>query len=160
MRDTISVQRIEKLHPSVRAIFKAFIEDCEALDANTTLRITQGLRTFAEQEALYNQGRNGNAGKIVTNAKAGQSFHNYGLAIDLVELDDNKNEMADWHFDMATLKPIADKYGIVWGGDFRSIKDKPHFEYTFGHTWQQLLQLKNSGAIDAEGYVILPNTLV
>lgn len=155
MRDSVSVARLAKLHPLVRDTFKAFIEDCEALNPDTTLRITQGLRTFDEQQALYNQGRNGNPGKIVTNASAGQSYHNYGLAIDLVELDGAKNEIADWKFDMGTLKPIADKYGIVWGGNFKSIKDKPHFEKTFGFNWKQLLELRNKGAVDADGYVII-----
>ena len=95
MKDPISVKRLDKLHPKVRDTFKAFIEECEALHPDTTLRITQGLRTFPEQQALYDQGRNGKPGKIVTNAKPGQSYHNWGLAIDLVELDGAKNEGND-----------------------------------------------------------------
>lgn len=155
MKDSVSVARLEKLHPLVRGIFKAFIEECESVNPDTTLRITQGLRTFEEQQALYDQGRNGKPGKIVTNAKAGQSFHNYGLAIDLVELDGAKNEIADWSFDMGTLNDIAAKHGIVWGGNFKSIKDKPHFEKTFGFSWQQLLEIRNKGGVDADGYVLI-----
>jgi peptidoglycan L-alanyl-D-glutamate endopeptidase CwlK len=154
MKDSVSVARLAKLHPLVRNTFKSFIEECEALSPDTTLRITQGLRTFPEQQALYDQGR-GKPGKIVTNARAGQSYHNYGLAIDLVELDGEKNEIADWKFDMGTLQDIAKKYGIVWGGNFKSIKDKPHFEKTFGFSWQQLLELHNKGGVDADGYVLI-----
>ena len=44
--------------------------------------------------------------------------------------------------------------GYVWGGDFRSIVDRPHFEKTFGHTWQQLLAIKQSGKTE-NGYVII-----
>jgi len=150
MRDKLSEQRLQKLHPKVRATFKAFIEDCEGLDTNTVLRITAGLRTDKEQDALYAQGRT-TPGPKVTNAKAGQSYHNYGLAIDLVELDGEKNEIADWKFDMATLKPIADRHGIVWGGTFRSIKDKPHFQIDLGYTVSQL----RDTAKDAHGYPLL-----
>lgn len=154
MKDKKSEERINKLHPLVRTTFKKFIEDCETLSEETTLRITQGLRTFEEQRNLYNQGRI-SEGKIVTNAKAGQSFHNYGLAIDLVELDGEHNEIADWKFDMGTLKIIADKYDIIWGGQFRSIKDPPHFEISFGYTWQELLKLYNDKKVDTEGYVLI-----
>lgn len=150
MRDfEVSNPRLQKLHPKVRATFLAFIEDVEAHNSETTLRIMQGLRTFAEQDAL--------AAKVpkVTNAKGGQSLHNYGLAIDLVEMDGVKNEICDWKFDMATLKTIADKHGIEWGGSWRTFKDYPHFQITFGYTWQQLKALHDAGKVDNEGYVII-----
>lgn len=87
MKDQISIDRIKKLHPEAISLFQRFIEEAEDT-LNITLRITQGLRTFEEQNALYAQGRT-KPGSKVTNAKAGQSFHNYGQAIDLVELKGN-----------------------------------------------------------------------
>lgn len=134
MRDKISEKRIEQLHPKVRAIFKAFIEEAEE-SLNVTLRIVQGLRTIAEQNALYAQGRT-KPGQKVTNAKGGSSYHNYGLAIDLVEM---KNGEANWNFKYELLIPFAKKYNLVWGGTFKSIVDKPHFELTFGYKWPALL---------------------
>ena len=155
MRDqAISGPRLAKLHPKARAVFQAFIEDVEAHDSETCMRIMQGLRTFPEQQALYAQGRTA-TGAIVTNSQAGQSYHNYGLAIDLVEMDGANNNVCDWKFDMATIAAIAKKHGLTWGGDFKSIKDKPHFEVSFGYSWQQLKALHDAGKVDKDGYVII-----
>ena len=102
MRDNISIQRVDLLHPKAKANFRKFIEDAESI-LNIKLRVTQGLRTFPEQQALYNQGRT-SPGKKVTNAKPGQSYHNYGLAIDVVRMDGDK---PDWGYDLSKLVPMA-----------------------------------------------------
>lgn len=154
MRDTLSIERLQKLHPKVREVFKAFIEEAEKLNINTTLRIMQGLRTFAEQDVIYQQGRT-KPGAIVTMAKPGYSYHNYGLAVDLCELDGQRNNVVDWKFNMGLLKGIAQKHGITWGGDFKTIKDKPHFEISFGYSVEQLLAMRNSGKVDKDGYVLI-----
>ena len=133
MRDKISEGRLNELHPAVRQIFKTFIETCEE-KLNITLRIAQGFRSIAYQDGLYAQGRT-KPGKVVTNAKGGSSFHNYGLAIDLVQMKGND---VDWNFDYSKLISFM-PVGMVWGGNFKSIKDKPHFEMTFGSTWRTLL---------------------
>jgi hypothetical protein len=117
----------------------AFIEDCES-GLGIVLRVTQGLRTFAQQEALYEQGRE-NLGHIVTNAKPGQSGHNYGISIDLVQMI---NGVANWNYDMARLLPYAEKYNIEWGGNWKTITDKPHWQNFYGYTWQQLLEKYNA----------------
>lgn len=155
MRDElISGPRLRKLHPKAIEKFRAFIEDVEAHNSETTLRIMQGYRTFPEQQSLYNQGRT-TPGNIVTNAKAGMSYHNYGLAIDLVEMDGTKNEVCDWTFDMGTLQAIATKHGLTWGGTFKSIKDRPHFELSLGHSVADLLALHTAGKVDTNGYVLI-----
>lgn len=142
MKDPISIKRVAELHPKVRDDFSNFITDAENA-LNITIRVSQGLRTFEEQEILYEQGRT-KPGKIVTKAKPGQSYHQYGLAVDLVEMVGNG---LDWGYDMAKLVPFADKYGIKWGGskDFikAGIEDKPHFEKTFGLNWRLLLARYN-----------------
>lgn len=56
------------------------------------LRVAQATRTIAQQNALYAQGRTA-PGRIVTNAKGGESYHNYGLAIDVIEI---KNGKTNW----------------------------------------------------------------
>lgn len=146
MKDKISIDRINKLHPKVRSAFKMFVESAEA-ELNITLRVTYGLRTIAEQNALYAQGRT-TAGKIVTNAKGGQSYHNYGLAIDVVEM---KGNVPNWSFDFALLKPIAARYDIAWGGDWKSIVDKPHFEKTLGYKTSELINITR----DKYGYPLI-----
>lgn len=86
-------------------------------------------RFNAEQDQLYAQGRT-TKGKIVTNAKAGQSKHNSlpSKAIDIGFITVNKQ--LSW--DGKLFKKYADiikTKGIKWGGDFQSIKgDAPHYE--------------------------------
>ena len=88
MRDTISLERCQKLHPLVSQEAIDCIEAAEAtFPGNIKIRVVQGLRTIEEQNALYNQRPR------VTKAKGGQSYHNYGLAIDFCLLyDKDKTE--------------------------------------------------------------------
>ncbi|WP_313637820.1 M15 family metallopeptidase [Paenibacillus sp.] len=139
-----SRKRLTNLHPVVRSAATALIERCYKL--NIPILITQGLRTIAEQDALYAQGRT-KPGAIVTNARGGYSYHNYGLAVDFALLlpngssvswdmrrDDNNNRIADWQEVVKEAKAL----GFEWGGDWTSFKDYPHFQITFGLTLTQL----------------------
>jgi len=75
--DSGSYEKIMGLHPMIRYEILHLIKKC--IDSNVNIRVVQGYRTFAEQEALYAQGRS-KPGPIVTNARGGWSNHNYGLA--------------------------------------------------------------------------------
>ncbi|WP_440960530.1 M15 family metallopeptidase [Paenibacillus nitricinens] len=139
-----SAARISELQPVVKAATIALIERCYVRGVNIV--ITQGLRTIAEQNALYAQGRT-KPGKIVTNAKGGTSYHNYGLAIDFalllpdgkqVSWDFNRDGDGDKVADWTEVVQEAKALGFKWGGDFVSIKDAPHFQMTFGLTISQL----------------------
>ena len=159
MNDKYTNERISGLHPKCIETFTNFIDECET-QFKITLRIVQGFRSFAEQDALYAQGRT-TTGKIVTQAKGGESYHCYGMAIDLAEV------MADgqinWNFDYSMLVPIANKYGLTWGGSFVTFRDKPHFEMSFGHGpagWRYFLNLHNFGQVDTNGFVVIPETIV
>ena len=169
MRDAVSVPRVALLHPKVREEVTALIDKIEAgFPPNVKVRIVQGLRTKDEQDALYAQGRT-KPGHIVTNAKFGQSFHCFGLAIDFAIMYDKDNngsfEALSWDtnydFDKDGVKDwmkVVNAFkakGWVWGGDFKSIQDDPHLERTFGYTWRQLLNKWNMGEIDRFGYVVL-----
>ena len=108
--DTPTKNRIAKLHPSVRNEVTTIIQECyKALTGRATVRVTQGLRTFAEQDALYQQGRT-KPGKKVTNAKAGQSIHNYGFAVDIVLIIDRKTASWGVEIDSITNRLIEIKY--------------------------------------------------
>jgi len=140
MRDAISIPRIAKLHPKVREEVTRLIDLAEAnLPANQAIRVVQGLRTIAEQDALYAQGRT-TPGKIVTKAKGGSSYHNYGLAVDLaiiIDKDGNGTyETLSWDTNMAVVKVFEDA-GWEWGGRWKFL-DKPHFQKTFGYSVKQL----------------------
>ncbi|MCY1491373.1 Peptidoglycan L-alanyl-D-glutamate endopeptidase CwlK precursor [compost metagenome] len=157
--DKYTKQRIAQLHPSVREEVTKIIEECDsALTARAKVRITQGLRTFEEQDILYAQGRT-NPGKKVTNAKGGQSIHNYGFAVDICLIIDGKtaswdtakdwdnDKIADWY---ECVKIFA-KHGWEWGGNWKTFKDMPHFDKRNFNSWKKLSKLKK----DKNGYVIL-----
>jgi peptidoglycan L-alanyl-D-glutamate endopeptidase CwlK len=163
-KDKVTLERIKLLHPSIRAeVSKMYDEFCAALSGRALCRFAYTLRTIAEQDALYAQGRPN--GKKVTNAKGGQSYHNYGLAFDIVLLvDKDKNgtfESASWETnvdfdgdgkaDWQEVVQIAKSYGWTWGGDWK-FTDMPHFEKTFGYSVKELESRVKNG-------IIIPNTL-
>lgn len=170
--DKITSERIQKLHPFVRDEVKQIIKECdEALTGRAKVRITQGLRSFEEQEKLYAIGRI-TSGKKVTNAKAGQSIHNYGLAVDICLMIDGKiaswdtakdwdnDKVADWY---ECVKIFA-KYGWDWGGNWKTFKDLPHFEKKaipskkrlVKTSWRTLLKMPR----DQHNYVIFNSLLL
>jgi peptidoglycan L-alanyl-D-glutamate endopeptidase CwlK len=100
------------------------------LAASTYLLVVSGLRTAAEQNALYAQGRAA-PGHVVTNAKAGQSMHNYGLAVDVVPYLSGPAGALNWQASTeqfeAMVAAMKDQ-GLIWGGDWVSLKDYDHFQ--------------------------------
>ena len=146
MIEQISLNRINLLHPKIREEVKKIIEECNSkLTQHSQVRIVQGYRTFPEQHALFLKRPK------VTNADAGQSYHNYGLAIDFCLLIDNKEISWDLNKDFdkdnvpdwSEVRDIFKKYGYEWGGNWKSIKDYPHFQKTFGYSEKQLLNKYN-----------------
>jgi peptidoglycan L-alanyl-D-glutamate endopeptidase CwlK len=97
------------------------------LAANTDVRIISGTRTFAEQNALFRQGRFGNPGPIVTNARGGQSWHNFCVAWD-IGLFRNGEYIKDGGPYVPLGKP-GKVDGVEWGGDWTTFKDVPHFQF-------------------------------
>lgn len=165
-KDDITLERIKLLHPLLRdEATMIYYEICEALTGSALCRFAYTIRTFAEQEKLYSLGRT-LPGKIVTQAKAGHSYHNYGLAIDIVLLQDkDKNgsyETANWdqktdfdgdqRSDWMEVVNIFKQYGWEWGGDW-GFKDAPHFQKTFGVSVRDLLHKYNTKGVDANNYV-------
>jgi len=112
------------LVPLVDRLSKAFIEACKA--QGEEIKITEGFRSFERQNELYAQGRT-KPGKVVTNAKGGQSQHQYGVAFDVIFV---KN---DYLGDFDKIGKIGESLGLEWGGKFNSITDRPHFQVTLGY---------------------------
>lgn len=158
MRHKKSEDRVNFLHPKVKNEVKELIEKAEiGLPKRLAVAVPQGLRTIDEQNVLYAQGRT-KAGPIVTNAKGGSSYHNYGLAFDFcividkngdgtydetswdIKKDNDRDGTADW---LEVVK-IFEEAGWEWGGKWSSIKDYPHLQKTFGHSWQWLLKKYNN----------------
>lgn len=168
MQDQITLERIKLLHPALRnEVMHIYEEICNALTANVMCRFTHTLRTFAEQDALYAKGRT-KPGPKVTNARSGSSWHNYGMAIDIVLLVDKNNdgvfESVSWDVkadfdkdgkaDWMEIVQIFKEYGWEWGGDWR-FYDAPHFQKTFGYSVRHLLNLHKKEKVDKNGFVIL-----
>jgi peptidoglycan LD-endopeptidase CwlK len=97
----------------------------------TYLLVVSGLRTAAEQNALYAQGRNGAPGHIVTNARAGYSMHNYGLAVDVVPYLSGKLGQLNWDSNTPQFRAMVaalEAQGLVWGGEWKTFPDPDHFQ--------------------------------
>lgn len=156
-------EKIASLHPELRPKAEQLITQCSKIGIQ--LLITEGFRSFERQQELYDQPTDGKdndgdgqvdeADEKVTNAKPGQGFHNYALALDVVPVVNGK---PNWNVSKGTWEAIGktgEALGLEWGGRWRSPIDKPHFQYPRGHSYKYLLDLKNSGKVDEEGYVIL-----
>jgi hypothetical protein len=120
-----SEKRLRQLHPALVAALRAVVADLAS--QGITVEIVQGLRTFAEQDALYAQGRSV-PGPVVTQARGGESNHNYGLAADLCPFADGR---AQWNAPIevwAAIGAAAVRHGLSWGGNWKKFLDKPHVE--------------------------------
>ena len=160
MKDQITLERIKLIHPKLRnEVLEIYDEISEALSGSAMCRFSYTLRTFAEQNALYAQGRT-KPGKIVTNAKGGLSYHNYGMAIDIVLIingkeaswNDKKDFDGDGKADWMEIVNIFKQFGWEWGGDWK-FRDAPHFQKSLGYSVRKLLSLHQSGMVDKYGYV-------
>ena len=141
---------IARLHPQVGGLIRKFINDVYTKH-QVQLVIVQDYRTYAQQDALYAKGRTA-SGNIVTNAKGGQSNHNFALAVDVFPLWDDGQLHMDGKSDAKNIKilkkiaPVGKSIGLEWGGDWKSIIDNPHFQLKTGKTMSQLRQLtKDAG---------------
>lgn len=140
---------VQKMHPKLRQKFADFFSDVEKKTGYTIVG-TSGLRDSDEQASLSSQNSN--------NAQAGYSDHEYGFAIDVNVIDKLGNVVlrkasskADWI--KSGVVDIAKKHGFKWGGDFANYHDPVHFYNDFGIPAHQMLELKNAGKVDKEGYL-------
>jgi peptidoglycan LD-endopeptidase CwlK len=136
-----SRNRLKKVHPElakrVTALTRALARK------GHTVEVVQGLRTFAEQDALYAQGRT-KPGQIVTNAKGGQSNHNFGLAVDLCPFVGGRPQWND-NAGFIRIGAEAAKLKLEWGGDWKKFIDKPHVQLPGLTTAQCLKHFKKGG---------------
>jgi peptidoglycan L-alanyl-D-glutamate endopeptidase CwlK len=125
----VASRRIEDLDPRVQDGAKAILRAWA--DKGLDVLVTATFRSMEEQDRLYRQGRDGHPGPRVTNAKAGQSLHNHGRAMDVVPLVNGKAlwdaESPLWRI-MYQVARQADPR-ISWGGNWSGFKDWPHYEW-------------------------------
>lgn len=120
----INSRKLSDLTPEVQALANKFLELCRIRGIGVLITCT--LRDNEYQDYLYAQGRT-RAGARVTNAKGGESSHNFGVAFDFVPLTDGK---PDWN-DLSkfrTVGKIAEEVGLEWGGRWVTLTDMPHVQ--------------------------------
>jgi len=142
-------RKIEDLHPTAQVKFNAWLKDCD--DAGIDVLVYCTFRSSAEQDNEYKIGRTVKGlgvtkvnpmGRTTTNAKGGESFHQYRVAIDCVPLQNGK---ALWNGDLPStphddklyeqMAKLGAKHGIEWSGNWKGkLKEKAHFQYTEGLT--------------------------
>ena len=130
----INSRSLNDLQEPVRKRVNAFIRAAKAQGID--LLVTSTYRDFESQDALYAQGRTA-PGKIITNAKAGESFHNYRCAVDVVPMICGKccwDDAALW----SKIGQLGKDAGLEWAGDWKTFKENPHFQYTGGLSLEQL----------------------
>ena len=138
--DSRSELQIATLQPRAQENARIFLRNLK--DAGIEARIISGTRTYAQQELLYRKGRFGNNDPKVTNARGGQSNHNFGIAWD-IGIFRNGIYLPE--------SPLYDKAGSVqtdgveWGGNWKTFKDRPHYQLTTGLTSSQVQVLFESG---------------
>lgn len=111
------------LHPIVCAKAEAFLELCSV--GQTPVLVYFTYRSIEEQDELYRQGRRGVPGeRIVTNAKGGESAHNFRAAFDCIPLVDGQpwweprqGQKEQWEETWAKIGKCAEKVGLDWYGD-------------------------------------------
>jgi peptidoglycan L-alanyl-D-glutamate endopeptidase CwlK len=137
----INSRSLDELIPEARQRVDKFIALCK--ENGIDLLVTSTYRDMESQTALYDQGRT-TEGKIVTNARAGESFHNYRCAVDVVPLVNGKPEWDGSSPVWAKVGALGKEAGLEWAGEWHSFKELAHFQYTGGLT---IAQLKAGNAI-------------
>ena len=127
MIDDISHERLRNVNPRLATAIRQMAE--MLAQENIFFRVTQGLRPWSIQDSLFAQGRT-LAGEIITHARGGESWHNFGMAVDLaVERDGG----IDWNADHPAWKrmiQVGEMLGLYSGSHFRTFPDNPHFQMT------------------------------
>ena len=136
------------LKPKVKMLAEQLVTACKA--AGITIIVTQTLRTIAEQDALFAQGRT-KPGPIVTKAKGGFSLHNYGVAFDIVPVVNGKTDYSN-ATTFACVGEIGQRLGLEWGGAWATFPDKPHFQFLAGYTLADFQNKK----IDEQKFALAP----
>lgn len=132
----INSRDISALNPNVARLCRLFIDKCK--EQNIDVIITSTYRDTESQDALYAQGRT-TAGAKVTNAKGGQSLHNFKVAFDFCPIINGKAQWTDVKT-FTKCGEIAESLGLEWAGRWLRFKELAHCQLTGGLTLEQLRQ--------------------
>jgi peptidoglycan L-alanyl-D-glutamate endopeptidase CwlK len=120
--DARSERHLRTLLPAAQNAARQFLRRLR--DAGVDARIVSGTRSYAEQDALYRIGRFGDRRPVVTNARGGESRHNFGIAWDIGIFQSGNYLSREAPYEAAArLRPD----GVEWGGTCETFRDAPHF---------------------------------
>ena len=128
--DERSEQNIATLLPAAQRVARAWLRLAVPAAAKDgfAVKIICGTRTYAEQDALYAQGRT-KSGAKVTNAKGGFSLHNFGLAFDFgLFSPSGKTYFGNSKFYGVLGKLAVGMPQTTWGGTWKNPEDEPHIQ--------------------------------
>jgi peptidoglycan L-alanyl-D-glutamate endopeptidase CwlK len=137
----INSRDLALLHPPVLERVQRFLDTCK--QNGVDLLVTSTYRDFESQAALYAQGRT-TPGHIVTNAKPGESFHNWHCAVDVVPIVNGKCVWDATDPLWAKVGALGKASGLDWAGGWTTFKETAHFQYTGGLT---IADLKNGKVV-------------
>jgi peptidoglycan LD-endopeptidase CwlK len=135
----INSRNLNQLHPAVAARAARLLRIAKENGVN--LLVTSTLRDHESQDALYAQGRTV-SGNRVTNARGGDSFHNYGLAFDVVPIRFGKpvwgtsgEDAKLWEY----VGQLGELVGLQWAGRWQGgLREMAHFQDSGGLNIAQL----------------------
>jgi hypothetical protein len=123
-RGSISmINDLESLHPYFRDRVLELIRICKS--KGIELALVETYRTPTKQMEYRKMGRR------YTRSTAGQSKHQYGLAVDVVPVIDSIPQWKNMRL-WRKIGPIGERLGLRWGGRWRRLFDPCHFEWTGG----------------------------
>ena len=138
----IDSRKLDDLHSAVRGRVISFLVHYHA-ETGLDILWASTYRDIEMQNSLYARGRT-TPGHIVTNAKGGQSAHNYRLAADGYPLVGGKPLFSTHGTDgkllneWAVYGKLAVEHGLEWAGNWHSFVEYPHVQYLGGFTLAQL----------------------
>ncbi|MBI5894757.1 MAG: M15 family metallopeptidase [Desulfobacterales bacterium] len=121
--DARSEKNIATLLAEVQPLARALVQ--KAALSGIRIKVISGLRTYAEQDALYAQGRT-QPGPKVTGARGGYSNHNFGIAFDIGVFEGNQYLGESPKYKAVGV--LGMDLGLEWGGNWKTIVDQPHFQ--------------------------------
>lgn len=143
----IDSRDINDLHPAVKRGALKLLDNLKQKGFIPLIYSTY--RDNEKQNELYSHGRT-KSGSKVTNAKGGQSMHNYKLAFDIV----NKSTSGIANFNdnkfYEELKNQCSILGFTWGGNWLGFTDKPHVQFTAGATDGEIFNNKKIVPLDVK----------
>jgi peptidoglycan L-alanyl-D-glutamate endopeptidase CwlK len=125
--DARSETNIITLAPKAQTLVRQFLSILTR--AGKDVHILSATRTYAEQDALYRKGRFGNTDQKVTNAKGGQSNHNFGIAWDVGLFENGKYITTDPKYKLISSIVLPQLNNLEWGGNWKTFPDFPHYQH-------------------------------